>query len=97
MCAVFPIHPQAARDVAQETKKAWLEPLREMQSRDTLPPVAVFGAPSRKDGVSLLAGRSFAALHLRVKELSNAINGEQPFAARLAAPSQADTFNFAVA
>jgi hypothetical protein len=36
MCIAFPVHPQAARDAAQKTKKAWLEFLREMPSRDTL-------------------------------------------------------------
>jgi hypothetical protein len=46
MCVAFPVHPQAARDTARKTKKAWLERLREMPSRDTLPAVEVLEARS---------------------------------------------------
>jgi hypothetical protein len=70
MCVAFPVHPQAARDAAQKTKKACLESLREMPSRDTLLAVAVFVAPSRNDGVSVSAARvrSFRRLHLFANE-----------------------------
>jgi hypothetical protein len=46
MCVAFPVHPQVARDTARKTKKAWLERLREMPSRDTLPAVEVLEARS---------------------------------------------------
>ncbi len=76
MCIAFPVHPQAARDAAQKTKKAWLEFLREMPSHDTLPAVAVFGAPSSKDGVSLLVAtpsRRASVLHLAAHETRNRV------------------------
>jgi hypothetical protein len=51
------------------------------------------GGQAPKRVVLAVLGRSFSSLHLLAKELPNAINGEQAFAARLAAPSQTDAFD----
>src|SRR5206468_5959830 len=60
------------------------------RARDTLSPQSVYARFARQRRALFLAARvrSFSGLHLRAKELPNAINAEQALAASLAASSQ---------
>src|SRR5438552_3896323 len=96
-CSRCPAGLAAEYDVAPPSRTADPTVLPRAPRRGRLRAVAVFGAPSAKDGVSLLVvrarSRSFRTLHLRLQIRSDGINAPQPLATCCAAPAKRHAFN----